>query len=64
MNNILNLKDMTKLVITHNLDSAILSKFDEIIVMSDGHIIETGTFDELVNKEGMFAKLLNFSTTN
>ena len=64
MNNILNLKDMTKLVITHNLDSTILSKFDEIIVMSDGHVIETGTFDELVNKEGMFAKLLNFSTTN
>ena len=61
MNNILNLKDMTKIIITHNLDKNILKQFDEIIVISDGYIVEKGTFDNLLQKEGMFYSLYNFN---
>ncbi len=61
MNNILNLKDMTKIIITHNLEKNILKQFDEIIVISDGYIVEKGTFDNLLQKEGMFYSLYNFN---
>lgn len=61
MQNILDLKEVTKIVITHNLDKNILKQFDQIIVMSDGYIVERGTFDHLVEKEGMFYSLYNFN---
>jgi ABC-type multidrug transport system fused ATPase/permease subunit len=61
MQNILDLKDITKIIITHNLDKNILRQYDEIIVISDGYIVEKGTFDNLLEKEGMFYSLYNFS---
>lgn len=61
MQNILDLNDITKIIITHNLDKNILKQFDEIIVISDGYIVEKGTFDSLLSKEGMFYSLYNFS---
>ena len=51
-NAILDLKDITKIVVTHSLNEKTLKKYDKIIVMKDGHILEKGTFDELMkNKE-------------
>lgn len=61
MQNILDLKDITKIIITHNLDKNILKQYDEIIVISDGYIVEKGTFDNLIKKEGMFNSLYTFN---
>lgn len=48
-------KGRTTLVIAHRLST--VRKADHIIVMREGRIIETGTFDALLAQGGFFAKL-------
>ena len=36
---ILALKDMTRIVVTHDLDSATLQKYDSILTLKNGRII-------------------------
>ena len=57
MQNIIDLENMTKVVITHSLDKSILKQFDEILVISNGFIVEQGDFDKLLEKQGMFYSL-------
>lgn len=45
----------TTLVIAHRLST--LSHMDRIVVMEKGRVIEDGGFDELLQKNGVFAKL-------
>lgn len=52
---ILENKNITVLTITHNMNQDILRKYDEVIVMDKGRIVEKGTFDEL--KYGKSLKL-------
>ena len=57
INSITNLKGTLRLVITHNLEEAQLKKFDEIIVMKEGSIIEMGSFEELMQQNHYFKAL-------
>lgn len=57
-NNLLEIDNTTKIMITHRLDEEILTKFDEIIVMKNGQIVEFGTYKELINKNGIFKSLV------
>ncbi len=57
INNILDLKKITKIMITHKLEEAILQRFDQIIVMKNGKIVETGTFEELMEINKIFKSL-------
>ncbi len=57
INSITNLSDTLRLVITHNLEEAQLKKFDEIIVMKEGSIIEMGSFEELMQQNHYFKAL-------
>ena len=52
-NLIMNLKDVTVIMITHRINDATLSKADEILVMKDGNIKEKGSFRELLDTRGM-----------
>lgn len=61
MTAILNIKDSTKLIITHKLDEKLLTKFDHILVIKNGSIFEQGTFDELMSKKEYFYSLYNVS---
>jgi ATP-binding cassette subfamily B protein len=49
------LKDKTAIIITHRIFS--LLAFDLVIVIDDGSIIEQGTHDDLVKKNGYYAEL-------
>ncbi|MEJ2005210.1 MAG: ATP-binding cassette domain-containing protein, partial [Cyclobacteriaceae bacterium] len=49
------MKNRTSLVIAHRLST--IQHADLIIVVQDGRIIERGTHDELLRKEGMYKKL-------
>jgi len=49
------MRGRTTLVIAHRLST--ITKADRIIVLADGRIVEQGTFDELMGKEGLFAGL-------
>ena len=50
------MKDRTSLVIAHRLST--IQHADEIVVMKEGRIIQRGTHQELVAKEGEYRKLV------
>lgn len=54
---ILDLKGITRIVVTHSLEQALLRRYDSILVMKDGRIEERGSFDELMKKRGYFYAL-------
>ncbi|MBR1860609.1 MAG: ABC transporter ATP-binding protein [Lachnospiraceae bacterium] len=54
---ILDLKGMTRIVVTHSLDAGLLKRYDEILVLKDGAVKEQGRFDELIERKGYFYAL-------
>lgn len=54
---LLNIKGLTVITVTHKLIEGILNRYDEIIVMDNGKVIESGSFNELINKRGEFYNL-------
>lgn len=61
-NLIVNLPDITCLTITHRYNHDILSKYDKIFVMKEGELVESGRFDELMSKKGIFYNLYSLQT--
>ena len=47
----------TSFIVAHRLST--IRSADVIIVMKDGHIIETGNHEELLEKGGFYARLYN-----
>ena len=58
---LLDLTGMTRIIVTHNLEASALRRFDRILVMKDGRIEETGTFDERMAGKGYFYALFTVS---
>lgn len=58
---ILDLKGVTRIVVTHALNEALLRRYDGILVMKDGMVIETGKFDALMERKGYFYSLYTVS---
>ncbi|MGY3747982.1 ABC transporter ATP-binding protein [Vagococcus salmoninarum] len=54
---LINLPDTTAIVVTHRLDQEMLKAYDEIIVMAAGEIVEQGSFEKLLRKQGAFYQL-------
>lgn len=54
---ILNLKQITKIIVTHKFNRSIIQQYDEIIVLKEGKVVECGNFQELVQKKGYFYSL-------
>jgi ATP-binding cassette subfamily B protein len=52
------LKDKTAIIIAHRLST--IKNADQIIVMNEGSIVETGTFEQLIKKGTYFSKLLKY----
>ena len=56
-NSLLDLKDLTLVTVTHKLIKNILNKYDEIIVMKNGSVVEKGSFEYLLSQKGYFYSL-------
>ena len=48
-------KGRTSIIIAHRLSTVIDS--DIIFVLDKGHVVESGTHEELINKKGLYNKL-------
>lgn len=58
---ILNLVGMTRIVVTHRLEEAILRRYDKILVIKNGTICEQGNFDTLMQQKGQFYSLFQIA---
>ena len=58
---ILDIQNLTALVITHKLNENILKKYDRILFMKAGVIVEDGSFSDLMYRRGEFYKLFELS---
>jgi len=56
-NSILEIGNLTKIIVTHRLEEAILRKYDKIFVLQNGNLTEQGTFEELIKERGYFYSL-------
>ncbi|WP_428224627.1 ABC transporter ATP-binding protein [Flavobacterium sp.] len=54
------MQNRTSIVIAHRLST--IQKADNIVVMQKGEIVEQGTHDELLNKNGTYAKLVSMQS--
>ena len=60
-NSILKIQDLTALVVTHKLNKSMLKKYNRILFMKNGVIVEDGSFDNLMDRKGEFYKLVELS---
>jgi len=51
---ILNMREMTVLSISHRLTKSLMEKYDRIFILDQGHIVEEGTFSELLLNNDYF----------
>lgn len=58
---ILDLDGITRIVVTHGLEESLLRRYDGIVVLKDGRIEESGSFDELMERKGYFHALFTVS---
>ena len=58
---ILDLEGLTRIVVTHALDEALLRRYDGILVLKDGTLAECGRFEELMERKGYFYSLYTVS---
>ena len=54
---LLNLKGLTRVVVTHRLEPSALSRYDGIIVMKNGRVSEQGSFNGLMEAKNQFYAL-------
>ena len=54
---ILDIEQLTRIIVTHRLEEKLLTRYDEIIVMRGGMICERGTFAELMARREYFYSL-------
>jgi len=58
-NAILDIEGLTRIIVTHKLEENILRRFDEIVVVKNGTIVERGSFQKLLENRQYFYSLFN-----
>ena len=53
----LGLENKTVIVISHNFSGKLLKKYDEIIIMNEGKLIDSGSYDYLIDTNEYFRNI-------
>ena len=54
---ILDIPDLTSIVVTHRLEEGLLRRYDSILVLKNGAVTERGSFEELMERRELFYSL-------
>lgn len=54
---ILDIPELTSIVVTHRLEEGLLRRYDSILVLKNGTVSEQGTFEELMGRRELFYSL-------
>lgn len=60
-NELLNIKDITLISIAHRLFEKNLKKYDKIIVLKNGEIVENDSFENLISKKSYFSNIFDIN---
>lgn len=58
---VLDIPDTAKIVVTHDLNEAVLRRFDAVAVLIGGRLRELGSFEELIEARGFLYSMLTLS---
>ncbi len=58
---ILDLQGITRIIVTHTLEEALMKRYDGILVLKDGRIEESGRFEDLMAARGYFCALFTLA---
>lgn len=58
---ILDLQGITRIIVTHTLEEALMKRYDGILVLKDGCIEESGRFEDLMAARGYFYALFTLA---
>lgn len=58
---ILALQGLTRIVVTHALEENLMKRYDCILALKNGRLVEQGTFDDLMGQKGYFYSLFTVS---
>ncbi|SHK46492.1 ATP-binding cassette, subfamily C [Hathewaya proteolytica DSM 3090] len=61
---LMSIKDLTCVEVTHKFNKDILRRYDKVIVLKDGKVVEIGTFDELIDRKQYFYSLYNVTAND
>ena len=61
MGAVLDIPDTAKIVVTHDLNEAVLRRFDAVAVLIGGRLRELGSFEELLEARGFLYSMLTLS---
>lgn len=64
MGAVLDIPDTAKIVVTHDLNEAVLRRFDAVAVLIGGRLRELGSFDELLAARGFLYSMLTLSAAS
>ena len=59
MESVLSMPDITRIIVSHNFDDETLKRFDYVLAIKNGRIIETGSYEELMSQKGYLYSLIN-----
>lgn len=60
-NAVLDIQGMTRIIVTHRFNESTMKRYDSILVMNKGKLVEHGTFDKLMEDKGYFYSLYTVS---